>query len=392
MKINFYFISFLFANAAYNMYAQDTTKARLNGEVGQAKEEFKPSGKIYGMVFGDYYYKQHADFTGRGASQYSGSAFTKGANAFEARRIYLGYNYDISEKFSADVLLAYEGQYLNDGSTRTVYVKGANIRWKNICKNTDLVIGQMQTPSFPMFTEKVWNYRSVEKTILDMRKLGNSNDAGIALQGKVISNDKTELGYNLMIGNGSAAKIETDKFKKMYGDVYAKVLNKKIIIDLYGDYERTQLNPYHKSKMTMKFLLAYQSEKITVGLEAFQQMQEKSVTYKTDTSSVIDNAIAMGVGGYVRGTILKDKLNFFVRSDMYNPDTKFNADNTYTNYSAYSTELFFLAGLDYMPMKNVHIIPNIWYNSYSNRKKNVTGLAKNDYDMVARITVHYIFK
>ena len=364
------------------MYAQDTTKAKPE----LPKPEFKPSGKLYGTVFGDYFYKMHSDSSGRGNSQYSGLGFPENANGFEARRIYLGYNYELSEKFTADVLIAYEGQYLSDGATRTVYIKGANVRWKNICKNMDLVIGQMQTPAFPMLTEKVWNYRSVEKTVLDMRKLCNSNDPGIALQGKIISNDNTELGYNLMVGNGSAAKIETDRFKKMYGDVFVKVMKKKIILDVYGDYERSQLSPYMKSKTTMKVLLAYQSDRITIGLEGFQQVQEKSVSYVTSAGTVIDNVVVFGVGGYVRGTIIKDKLNFFIRHDIYIPNTNTRA------ISYKSEEDFSLIGFDYLPAKNIHIIPNLWYNSYFTENPALPVKSRRDYDMVPRLTVHYIFK
>ena len=353
-------------------FSQDTTKP-----------EFKASGKLWGLAFGDYFYKVHADSSSRGNAQYSNMA--KDYNAFEFRRIYLGYNYDISEKFSAELLLAYQGQTLID-NTRTVYIKSANLRWKNIWKNTDLLIGQSQTPMWPLLSEKVWNYRSVEKTIPDMHKLGTDNDMGIALQSKIITNDKTEVGYNLMIGNGTAQKIETDKFKKMYGDVYAKILNKKIIFDLYGDYERSQLSPYMKSKMTMKVLLAYQSDKITIGVEAVQQVQEKSVSYVTPAGTVIDNIIVLGVGGYIRGQIIKDKLNFFIRQDIYIPNT-----NT-PSYLYKSEEDFSIAGFDYMPSKNIHIIPNVWYNSYYIENPALPAKSRRDYDMVPRLTVYYIFK
>src|SRR6476646_4466072 len=68
---------------------------------------FKPSGKLWGYSFGDYYYKGHSDSLSRGgANQYTG--IEKGRNAFQFRRIYLGYNYDIHPKFSAELLLAAE--------------------------------------------------------------------------------------------------------------------------------------------------------------------------------------------------------------------------------------------------------------------------------------------
>lgn len=365
-------------------FAQDSIK----------RSEFKPSGKIWGYAFGDAFYKIHADSSGRGGQQYSGAAFPKDHNALEFRRIYLGYDHNISEKFSSEFLLSYEGQTLSDNATRTVFIKSANLRWKNIFKNTDLVIGQQQTPCFSMIGEKLWGYRSVEKTVSDMRKVCSSNDVGIGLQIKFDS--KGNYGTNLMVGNGTAQKIEFDKFKRMYGDLYAKFMNQHIVVHLYGDYERSQLTPFHKSKMTMKATLAYTTDKFTVGAELFQQTQENySIFAEPVPSTNIDTTqiVVAGAMFYIRGTIIKDKMNFFVRADMYDPDTKYNNDNTYSSgYTAYNMETFFAIGVDLMPVKNVHIIPNIWFNAYSSRIKNVKGLAKDDYDMVARLTFHYIFK
>src|SRR5674476_1193600 len=68
---------------------------------------FKPSGKLWGYAFGDYYYKAHSDAFNRGGSnQYTNIEQTR--NAFQIRRAYLGYDYDISPKFSAQLLLAAE--------------------------------------------------------------------------------------------------------------------------------------------------------------------------------------------------------------------------------------------------------------------------------------------
>src|SRR5919206_2248000 len=68
---------------------------------------FKPSGQLWGYVFGDYYYKAHSDPLNRGgANQYTG--IEEGRNAFQIRRAYLGYNYNLHPKFSAELLLAAE--------------------------------------------------------------------------------------------------------------------------------------------------------------------------------------------------------------------------------------------------------------------------------------------
>ncbi len=140
---------------------------------------------------------------------------------FQFRRVYLGYNYDISPKFSAEFLLACEDDFngasvtqgsagtaigdVTQGGKFTPYVKYANIRWKNIYKNSDLVVGQ-PTPTFASFaktgrndqtSEEVWGYRSIERTISDIRRTP-SYDMGVSLQGWF--DNKGNFGYMIMAG------------------------------------------------------------------------------------------------------------------------------------------------------------------------------------------------
>ncbi len=82
----------------------------------KADSTFKPSGKVWGQVFADGFYKVHADPYGRGAGQYAGTTnWPQSINGFQLRRMYLGYTYDISPKYTAELLLSAE----NNLPTRT---------------------------------------------------------------------------------------------------------------------------------------------------------------------------------------------------------------------------------------------------------------------------------
>jgi len=154
---------------AINMSAQTT----------DSTAKFKPHGNLWALTFGDYAFKGNADTVGnppgRGTNQYS--KMPVDARFFQFRRVYLGYNYDLSPKFSAEVLLAaendyYEGSIGNQSAAGDVlannkfapFLKLADVRWKNIFSGTDLVLGEMYTPAFPMLSETVWGYRSIERT------------------------------------------------------------------------------------------------------------------------------------------------------------------------------------------------------------------------------------
>jgi hypothetical protein len=356
-----------------------------------SKSEFKPSGKLWGYVFGDYNYKTHADSLSRGKNQYAGKSYPKGSDAFAFRRIYLGYDYNISEKFSTELLLAHESDAVDAGGDRVFFIKAANLRWKNIIHNNDLIFGQMATPVFALMSEKVWAYRSVEKTIIDMRGLASSNDFGIAWQGKL--NDKGDFGYNFMVANGTAQKLENDKYKKVYGEVYAKFMDQQIIVDVTSDYEPTSAT---QSKTTIHGMIAYQTDPITLGIEVFSQTQKNYAVDSINGTKINANVVPFGFSAFLRGQIVHEKLNYFARADSYNPDNKYDNSNLYTEAVPYPakkySETFITAGLDFKPVKNVHIIPNLWLDTYKSKLNNVSGMAKNDYDMVARLTVYYIFK
>jgi hypothetical protein len=251
------------------------------------------SGKLWGLVYSDYFYKAHADSSQRGGgNQYSG--IPQSRTAFQFRRIYLGYNYNIAKNFAAELELAAEDNFPagNPPSTATpaasgdelsntklaFYIKLANIRWKNIWKGSDLAIGQINTPTYTWLSSIVWNYRSVERTITDIRR-SSSYDMGAILQGTFDTETKN-FGYDLMVGNGTAAKPESNNFRWFYGDVYSYFFNKKIVVDWYSDYDRENwTSTWHHSRQMNKIVVAYNSAAskngmvpgtgYTVGVEAF---------------------------------------------------------------------------------------------------------------------------
>ncbi len=411
--------------------------------------EFKPGGKVWGYAFGDFAEKGSTDNIGTtaapvyrgGANQYTG--MPANASLFQLRRVYLGYNYDISPRFSAEFLLAAEdnfnGGLINQGAGDITtngkfapYVKLANIRWKNLWHNTDLVIGSQATPSFAktgrndQTAEEVWSYRSIERTITDVRRTP-SFDMGASLQGWF--DNKGCFGYMVMVANGTSAKPETDGFKWFSGDVYAKFLDKRLLIDVYQDYERLNWGVfvpghngpwYHDRNMT-KLFAAWNSKMLTVGTEIYQNtiLGDTKVAGK-DGNTYYRTSKAMGMEFFVRGRIISNPqgnqvLGFFARYDNYDPSG--NLSNvvgdanvkSYTGvtstYEPTTKEQFVTFGLDFTPFKNVHFMPNVWMNTY-NSSLDVAGTnsASTKYsamnslvsgvkgtDAVYRLTFYYVY-
>ena len=373
-----------------NVMSQDNTKAK-----SETKEDFKPSGKISGYAFGDYAFKLHADSALRGKQQYSG--LPKNYSAFNLRRVYLGYDYQFSPNISSQLLLAHESGFeSNPGSTnsladgnRGVYVKAMNVRFKNVIPRATIVFGQQATPTFATLSEGIWGYRSVEKTIADMRGVSSSTDLGLGVFGKIGKNEN--VGYDIMVGNGNGAKLENNKFKRIYTSLYFYLLDKKIVIQGNYEHDRSSSTPVHQDINNFKAYAAYHTSSTTFGVEAFTQLNTNNAQYVQNTNTLYSDVTPSGISFYVTQELTPNKLKFFVRYDMYNPDKKYDSKLSYVGGYNTTKESFATLGLDILPYKNIHIMPNLWYNHYASKLPGASGNLKGDYDLEARVTMYFLF-
>ena len=350
----------------------------------QGSTEFKPSGKVWGLMFNDVYWKAAGD-TATWSSRAEYSGVPEDVYAFAIRRAYLGYDYQWSPQFSAAVLL--EGTDLIQATRgdRTVTIKSLHVRWKDIYPNGDLLIGQIPTLAYTFIIEKVWGYRSVEKTIMDQRSLRSSSDLGVALMGKLDS--LGSFGYNLMISNGGGTRPEeltqSGKHKIYSGEFYGYFLDRKLVLDLYVDH-LTGLND--RTVTTLKGFAGLQLPAFTFGAEIFSFRQNN---LKPDGS----DANTFGYSLFARAPVAQDKLSVFARYDSFDPDNAYRTQDAPTVYAGsnmfrHYSESFFVAGLDFSPHKSIHIMPNIWINSYE-AKAESSILVDRKADIVPRVTVFF---
>jgi hypothetical protein len=151
------------------------------------------------------------------------------------------------------------------------------------------------------------------------------------------------------------------------------------------------------SRSMIKGFVAYTVPTFTLGVDGYINNLKNDIQATEISTGDVDvlTTKAKGISVFVRGNLVKDKLNFFARYDAFNPDD--NIDNSkFSSYkgntSGYSDpntkEQFITAGLDFTPAKNVHLMPNIWYNKYTNQ-----GPADlyNSNDAVYRLTFYYVF-
>src|SRR5258707_5106243 len=194
--------------------AQDTTTAK---------------GKLSGEMYFDYFYNIQQRDTSK-----------KDLNGFQFRRIYFTYDYAIASNFDTRFRVEVDQSALTSNGKIGEFVKEAFLKWKNVFEGSDLITGLSPTPTWYV-SEDAWGYRSLEKTIMDLRGIGSRTDLGVDLKGKL--SEDGMFNYFLKIGDNSGQTPETDKFKRYYAMIHIKPgANVQLSLNAYLDAETPKLD------------------------------------------------------------------------------------------------------------------------------------------------------
>ena len=295
------------------------TKPQTTKPVEQTMES--SSGKFIGSMFNDLFYVIQEPKAG------NLSKTTSGRNADILRRANIGYEYFYSKDVTAMIVY--------DASANVLQQGFAEIR--NLGPMMDLKVGLSQTLSSET-VDKIWEYRSLDATVLDKNGMTNEFDMGLTLTGRMNSQGTTYA--KLAVYNGSGTAPENDKLKKLALGI-GNWFDKSSVLDLYVDYENVGAG---RSTITAKAFFGMIASKYTFGVEGFYRMNRKFA----GTKDVVP------AGGSLFGWMEMMKATRFVlRVDMVDPDLNVSS----TGYR----ELYLNAGVDYAPVANVHLIPNFGY-------------------------------
>jgi len=341
--------------------------------VGTSQEK----GRLSGLAYFDYSYNVASD-TAIGGFANNALSGAKAFQAFQFRRIYFTYDYDITSDFTSRFRLeADETERTSNGKTG-VFVKDAFLKWKNAFGENDLIFGVQPTPAYEI-SEAMWGYRSLEKTIMDLRGIVSSRDLGVSLKGKL--DGEGMFSYWVMVADGSANKPESDKYKRYFVHLRLKPV-KFLDITLYGDLNaKAQVNnPYtvkqvSNSTTTMAAFVGYvPMDGLKIGVEG--ALVQTSNGYNTGMALVTKSGLALSFFG-IYG--LTGDLNLLGRFDIYDPNTNGSAKADSRNY--------IIAGLDWKVNDKVSVIPNIQIETY---EKSVARTF--DSSVTGRLTVAWIFQ
>jgi len=326
----------------------------------QAQTGVQSSQRLSAFLYNDFYYiaQNHNEDL-------------EGENGFWTRRVYFTYDNRLTDKFSARFRL--EMNSPGDFSTNAKlepYVKDLYLNWA-MSENHSLVAGLSPTPTFGL-AERVWGYRSVEKSPLDLYKLGSSRDAGIALLGKFGS-----LNYHAMFGNSSGTGSETNKYKK-YMLSLAWWFTNNLVFEVYGDYDKRSST---SDRTTVHALAGYVSDNFNAGAMYASQTRNQKVTGASDISETLD------VASIFTNFKLADKWTGILRVDHMFDANPQGPTIDYIPFSSEAESTLLIIGLGYQPIPRIHVIPNIETIFYGDAPDGSSPKT----DVILRTTLYFTF-
>lgn len=331
--------------------------AVVSGQASLAQDKADP-GKISGIIFGDFYsVRGHND------------ASIKGRDGFWVRRIYLTYDKKIDAKLSTQIRL--EAKDPGDFSTvrdMEPFIKDAWIRYTE--SGHKFTLGLIPTPTWGPAESKL-GYRPIEKTSLDLFKMGSARDKGISAEGPLDKEGKAD--YMLMVGDGSGTKSSTGDTRTIYGRVGFK-FTPEVSVDIYGDsWKKTGDVDWR----TFKGEVFYQGKQAKVGVAYASQLRRKP-------GSANLNINVLSLYGEVKAG---EKVSPFVRIDVVSEAIPDADKIDFWKMSKDGKPTFFMFGVRYKVNDMVEIVPNITVISY---RKGPGGATPNK-DSMFRITFNVKF-
>lgn len=338
--------------------------------------------KFSGYVFGDYYYNIDRDPNIATLPNVASPSGAKDFNAFIIRRAYFTFDDDIAKNFTARFRLEADSSSLDSKGKITVFVKDAYLRWKSAFARQDIVFGIQPTPAYEV-SEGLWAYRSLEKTIMDLRGIVSSRDIGVSLKGPIDSAGK--FSYWAMFGNGSGNNPEIDKFKRLYGQLEWKP-NDAFTATFFQDWRALPdvPNPANASDLlnndsyTTGWFVDYGKKDIyNLGYEGFVTKQSNGFVTGTVPAINIDDKSTFGHSFWAWYNFTP-KVGVVGRYDYFDPNTRKLSPGDKRN--------LFIASLVLKPNKNVWIMPNVYWEGY----EDIAGKSVKS-SVTARLTMYWIF-
>jgi hypothetical protein len=301
---------------------------------------------ITGIVFGDYY-----------AAVSHHDARVEGMNGFWLRRGYLTFDRAMSDQLAAR--LRFEVNSPGDFRTNATlepFIKDAYVRWRS-SPALEVYLGLIPTPAYDA-VERVWGYRAIEKTPLDLQRTVATRDTGISAIGT-----HGRMRWHVQAGNGSSTGSETNEGKRI-GGAFSLAPTAATVFEVYADFED---RPGATNRATVQGFGGISNDRFRAGVQYAHQTRENANDF--------DVASIFGVYN------LNPRFSLIGRIDRQDANPE-GAAIPYLQLDPSRESMLFIAAVDWKLHKNLGIIPNAELVKYEGGGED---------DLFARVTFYFTF-
>ena len=304
----------------------------------QDSEEFKPSGKFFGLLYANY----HSTFSGGDNS-----------SAFEVTRSYFGYDYSFSKEITSRIMYDGTTEVINGKTIYSGYLRNAYLQFDN--KKFMIQGGLIGAEQISMM-EKIWGYRYVTKPPIDYSGMIQAADLGLAT--KVYAADFLTLDLSVTNGRGFKDITSNGTYRMAAGFTLIPAENMLV----RGFYD--MMGPSGSMQRTVSITAAWMGPKFNAGAEYFRQ----------DNAAMTDGRDYSGISVFTRVPV-SDRVRLFARFDNIT-SAIMDGDEDPWNLNRDGSYIF--AGIDFAPVRNVRISPNLnLFLPSDSGRDNVTTIGLN---------------
>jgi len=313
--------------------------------------------KVSGLLFGDAY----AVFANHDPA-------VDDQTGFWIRRGYLTFDAQVADEWSAR--LRFEVNSPGDFETNSKlnpFVKDAYLAWKR--GGQELYLGLAPAPTFD-FVEGFWGQRPIEKTPLDLYRIGNSRDLGVAYKGAAYDG---RVFYHAMLGNGSGDGSETNEGKKVMVGLGFKPTD-QWVAQVYADYED---RPGATDRTTWQAFTGWKGSRSRYGLQ--YAVQEREVEAGPDVEVAVASAFGVWQLTSKGALVARYDRNF----DGY-------ADAEKIPYLHIPNDMRFdlaILAWEQRLQPKISLVPNVEYVMY----RDTGGIDAPNDDLYGRLTLYFEF-
>ena len=189
------------------------------------------------------------------------------SKAFEVRRVYLGYKYNLNESYSIEVKVDIGSQddiMVYTDLRRYAYFKTAALYWEKGMWNVRA--GIIDTEHYRL-QEKFWKHRYIYKSMQDQHKFGPKADLGTTVIFTPM--DKLSADVSVMNGEGYTNLQRDNTFKYSAGISMFPI--PQMIFRIYYDLENKEVN-----QSTLSSFMGFQNQGFSAGAEYNRKFNKNS--------------------------------------------------------------------------------------------------------------------